>query len=83
VNDLSEQIPQAVWSRFVAGRSAGELVDALVLRVLPFGSLVEIDGVAGLLPRSAADPAPEAGSRLPIRVTTIDVTRRRFTAEAA
>jgi small subunit ribosomal protein S1 len=78
-----------VWSRFVAGHATGPVVDGLISAVLPFGAFVEVDGVTGLLPQSAWSQRPgwpsqlKVGSRIPVRVTTIDVTRRRFAAGAA
>lgn len=76
---MSEQDDRP-WSRFVTRRATGDVVEGLVTRALPFGTLVEIDGVSGLVP----GPGPaEPGSRIPVRVTTIDVARRRFAAERA
>lgn len=63
--------------------TGGEVVDGVVGTVLPFGAFVEIGRVTGLPPKSAWSQRPEAGSRILVRVTTIDVTRRRFAAGAA
>lgn len=78
---MSEQISQAVWNRFVARRSTDDVANGLVVKLLPFGAFVEIDGVTGLLRSDSAQPAP--GGRVAVRVTTIDAARRRFAAETA
>lgn len=78
---MSEHVPAAVWDRFSIQRSAGDVVEAVVVKALPFGALVEIDGVTGL-----ATPASRAftpGAQVRLRVATIDAAQRRFAAETA
>ncbi|EOD68875.1 S1 RNA-binding domain-containing protein [Amycolatopsis vancoresmycina] len=64
------------WQEFVAAHAEGGVLDGVVTRVLPFGAFVEVaDGIHGLL---VTDAAPQAGTRLPVRIEQIDVERRRF-----
>jgi ribosomal protein S1 len=78
---MSEQIPAAVFERFTARHTPGCVVDATVVKALPFGAIVEIDGVSGL-----ASPAPAGltpGAQVRVRVAAVDVAERRFAAESA
>ena len=61
----------------MTSHAVGDVVDARITKVLPFGALVEVgDGVSGLL--TGADPATlEVGARLPARISTIDAERQR------
>ncbi|MEQ0557638.1 S1 RNA-binding domain-containing protein [Amycolatopsis sp. NEAU-NG30] len=64
------------WSEFVTAHAEGGVLDGVVARVLPFGAFVEVaDGIEGLL---VTNPVPAAGTRLPVRIESIDVERRRF-----
>ncbi|ADJ44453.1 hypothetical protein AMES_2630 [Amycolatopsis mediterranei S699] len=64
------------WQEFFEAHAEGSVLDGVVARVLPFGAFVEVaDGIHGLL---VTDAAPEAGTRLPVRIEAIDVERRRF-----
>ncbi|VVJ17089.1 Uncharacterised protein [Amycolatopsis camponoti] len=63
------------WQEFVAAHAEGGVLDGVVARVVPFGAFVDVDGHQGLL---VTDAAPEPGSRVTVRIETIDVERRRF-----
>jgi hypothetical protein len=63
VRHMSEQISPAVWNRFVPRRSTGDVANGLVVKVLPFGAFVEIDGVTGLLRSDSAQPASRVAGR--------------------
>jgi ribosomal protein S1 len=64
------------WQEFIEAHAEGGVLDGVVARVLPFGAFVEVaDGIHGLL---VTDAAPEAGTRLLVRIEAIDVERRRF-----
>ncbi|WP_328458645.1 S1 RNA-binding domain-containing protein [Amycolatopsis sp. NBC_00438] len=60
----------------LSGLAEGDVLDGVVVKVLPFGAFVEVGpGLHGLLVTTGA---PEAGTRLPVRVERIDVGHRRF-----
>ncbi|MBE1496911.1 small subunit ribosomal protein S1 [Amycolatopsis lexingtonensis] len=64
------------WQEFVAAHTGGGILDGVVARVVPFGAFVEVaPGIHGLW---VTDTAPEAGSRVAVRIGEIDVERRRF-----
>ncbi|MEV6642228.1 S1 RNA-binding domain-containing protein [Amycolatopsis sp. NPDC051371] len=64
------------WQEFVAAHAEGGVLDGVVARVLPFGAFVEVaPGVHGLL---VTDRVPEQGSRVTVRIDSVDVERRRF-----
>ncbi|WIX97753.1 hypothetical protein QRX60_27085 [Amycolatopsis mongoliensis] len=64
------------WQAFVAAHAEGGVLDGVVARVLPFGAFVEVaPGVQGLL---VTDRAPGQGSRVTVRIDSIDGERRRF-----
>lgn len=70
--------PLAAWTEFVARHSGGGVLDGRVAQVLPFGALVELaEGIHGLLPQQAWSARPVPGSRLAVRIASIDVERRR------
>jgi small subunit ribosomal protein S1 len=63
------------------GFAGGDVLDGVVVKVLPFGAFVEVaPGIHGLLVTAGA---PEIGTRLPVRVERIDVERRRFSLVTA
>lgn len=80
-----QQVPLPAWRQFVAAHAEGGVLDGHVVKVLPFGALVEVaDGIHGLLPRPvwpAAEPQP--GSRIPVRIDALDVERRRMSLTPA
>jgi small subunit ribosomal protein S1 len=66
--------PDAAWTAFVARHAVGDVIQVTVTRSLPFGSLVEAEGVPGLL--IGPDLAIGAGVEAPIGA--LDPDRRRF-----
>ena len=67
--------PDAAWTAFVARHAVGDVIQATVTRTLPFGSLVESEGVPGLL-IGRTDLAIGAGVEAPIGA--LDPDRHRF-----
>jgi len=61
----------------MTSHEVGDLVEARITKVLPFGALVELDdGVSGLL--TGADPATlRVGEQVSARISTIDAERQR------
>ncbi|MFG1644832.1 S1 RNA-binding domain-containing protein [Amycolatopsis sp. NPDC049252] len=60
----------------LSGFAEGDVLDGVVVKVLPFGAFVEVaPGLHGLL---VTDGPPGLGTRLPVRVERIDAGRRRF-----
>ncbi|WIV56646.1 S1 RNA-binding domain-containing protein [Amycolatopsis nalaikhensis] len=69
------------WSEFVAAHAEGGVLDGVVARVVPFGAFVEVaDGIHGLL---VSPVVPEVGSRVRVRIGSVDVERRRFSLVTA
>ena len=75
------------WERRVASLHLGDVVEAAVTRVMPYGAFARIeDGVEGLIhvseltSRRIADPneVVHIGDRLPVKVVSIDRERRRL-----
>ncbi len=60
--------------------SVGDIVAARVTKVVPFGALVDVAGVPGLL---VVDSPPAAGTELQVRVETVDAVKRRVSVAAA
>jgi polyribonucleotide nucleotidyltransferase len=55
------------------------VLDGRVTQVLPFGAFVEVaEGIQGLLPKSAWSAQPVTGSRIAVRIASIDVENRRM-----
>jgi small subunit ribosomal protein S1 len=68
-------VPLPVWQDFTARHGVGDVLDAEVTKVLPFGALMRVgDGIPGLL--HPAQPRP--GSSVLVRIDAIDVERRRL-----
>jgi len=61
----------------MTSHAVGDVVEARITKVLPFGALVELgDGVSGLL--TGADPASlRVGTQVSARISTIDAERQR------
>ncbi|NUT48962.1 MAG: S1 RNA-binding domain-containing protein [Saccharothrix sp.] len=57
----------------------GDVVDGRVTGVVPFGALVSVGEVPGLL---VGPVAVTAGTTLPVRVTGVDPDRGRVSVEA-
>ena len=55
------------------------VLDGRVTQVLPFGAFVEVaEGIQGLLPKSAWSAQLVTGSRIAVRIASIDVENRRM-----
>lgn len=54
----------------------GDVFDVTITKSLPFGVLVEYDGVAGLVRGTTGEP----GDSLRVRVSEYDAAARRFAA---
>ncbi|HEY7597115.1 MAG TPA: hypothetical protein VH969_28470 [Actinophytocola sp.] len=77
-------VSTAVWQGFLADHGDGRPFDAVVVKVLPFGALIESgQGVPGLLPRGAWAGEPEHGSTISVRVANADVEQRRVSVVPA
>jgi len=74
--NMSEQTP---FQRFTRSRSIGDLVDGRVVRALPFGAFVEVDGVDGFY---RTEQPPTVGTAVRVRVAAIDPVKERFAVEA-
>ncbi len=79
------------WERLVGGLEAGQVLEAQVTRVMPYGAFARVaDGVEGLIhvselaARRVADPneVVRVGDRLPVKVVSIDRERRRLSLSA-
>jgi small subunit ribosomal protein S1 len=69
----------SAWTTFVTAHADGGVLDGRVVKVLPFGALVEVaDGIQGLLPRSTWSAEPQNDSHIPVRIDILDVQRRRM-----
>ena len=74
--DPSDETPGATaWRAFIARHAVGDVLRATVTKTLPFGSLVESEGVPGLL-TGRADLA--VGDRVEAHLGALDPDRRRF-----
>jgi len=57
--------------------NVGDVLDACIMRVLPFGAIVEpVDGFDGLI--VTKDRLPNAGTVIPVRIAEIDQENRRM-----
>jgi ribosomal protein S1 len=57
--------------------NVGDVLDARIARVLPFGAIIEaVDGFDGLI--VTKERLPEAGAIIPVRVAEVDVENRRM-----
>ena len=67
--------PTPAWEEFTARHAVGDVIEGLVVQVLPYGALVDVaPGVPGLL---TAESRPEPGARVPLRIAAIDGAKRR------
>lgn len=70
-----------VWEQFVAAHRVGDQLEASIVKVVPFGALVEVaGGIPGLL--VPADP-PGLGDTVPVRIKEIDHVKRRLAVQPA
>ncbi|SCG53198.1 hypothetical protein [Micromonospora humi] len=70
----------AGWAAFQARHRQGDVMAATVTRPLPFGALVEVDGVPGLL---TGFPGVRAGGTVTARLQALDPTRHRISLTPA
>ena len=74
--DPSDETPGgAAWRAFMARHAAGDVLRATVTKRLPFGSLVESEGVPGLL---TGRTDLSVGDRVEAHIGALDPDRRRF-----
>jgi ribosomal protein S1 len=78
----------SAWNDFAARHGVGDVLDARVTKVLPFGALVETEGVSGLLRDASIWPArpqlaPAEGATVPVRIAGVDADNRRLSLEPA
>jgi ribosomal protein S1 len=70
-----------VWANFVDAHAAGDVIQARVTKVVPFGVFVEVaEGIPGLL---VGDTAPAVGASIPARIKEIDHEKRRLSLRSA
>jgi predicted RNA-binding protein with RPS1 domain len=62
------------WQEFLDRHRAGDVIEGVVTKEVPFGSFVEYEGVTGL----AYQESWPVGSRVPLRILEIDPGGQRF-----
>lgn len=67
------------WQDFLARHRVGDVIEGVVTKELPFGSFVESDGFTGL----AHQQSWPVGTRVSVRILTIDQENLRFSVAAA
>ncbi|MBB4915048.1 hypothetical protein [Streptosporangium saharense] len=67
------------WQDFLARHRAGDVVEGVVVKQVPFGSFVETDGFTGL----AFEQSWPVGTRVSVRILEIDADRQRFSLTQA
>jgi ribosomal protein S1 len=67
------------WQDFLARHKVGDVIEGVVTKELPFGSLVESDGCTGLAPQQSWP----VGTRVSVRILAIDPENQRFSLAAA
>jgi len=72
----------SAWNDFAGQHGVGDVLNGRVVKVLPFGALVEVEGVNGLLRDGAVWPArpqlaPAEGSTIPVRIESMDADNQR------
>jgi ribosomal protein S1 len=77
-----EVIALSAWNEFAGRHGVGDVLDGRVTKVLPFGALVEVEGVSGLLRDGSVWPArpqlaPAEGTTIPVRIDGIDADNQR------
>ena len=71
-------IDEAGWARFVAQHGVGDVLDGDVVKVVPFGAFVRLDGgVDGLAPKQLWSNLPDPETRVTVRIAAIDPDNRR------
>jgi ribosomal protein S1 len=78
------EISAAAWKKFLAGNSEGDVLDATVVKVVPFGAFLEVaPGIHGLLHKSEWSAEPAAGATMPVRIVAVDLENRRMSLRPA
>ncbi len=67
------------WQDFLPRHRVGDVIEGVVTKELPFGSFVESDGFTGL----AHQQSWPVGTRVSVRILTIDQENLRFSVAAA
>ncbi|HEX9519080.1 MAG TPA: hypothetical protein VF940_23250 [Streptosporangiaceae bacterium] len=67
------------WQDFLPRHRVGDVIEGVVTKELPFGSFVESDGFTGL----ADQQSWPVGTRVSVRILTIDQENLRFSLAAA
>ncbi|MFF0578252.1 S1 RNA-binding domain-containing protein [Streptosporangium saharense] len=67
------------WQDFLARHRAGDVVEGVVVKQVPFGSFVETGGFTGL----AFEQSWPVGTRISVRILEIDADRQRFSLTQA
>jgi len=71
----------SAWQDFVAGYRVGDVAPGRITMVVPFGALMEVAGVPGLL-TGVAVGGLAAGDEIPVRIAAIDDDRQRVALTA-
>ncbi len=74
------ETPEPVWAALVARHGVGDVVEGRVTKVVPFGALIDVAGVPGLVVGPAG---AEPGQPVPVRIMAMDADRRRLKLAAA
>jgi ribosomal protein S1 len=69
------------WDAFASRRNAGDVVSGNIVKIVPFGAFLDVDGAIGLIPQSTWDEEPGTGDTVTVRILAIDPDQRRFSAE--
>jgi small subunit ribosomal protein S1 len=67
------------WQEFFGSHQPGDVVEGVVVKVVPFGSFVDVDGVTGL---AYQQTWPE-GERVRVRILALDDGKQRFSLAEA
>jgi ribosomal protein S1 len=67
------------WQDFLARHQAGDVIEGVVTKQVPFGSFVESEGFTGL----AHQQSWPVGTRVSVRILAIDSENQRFSLASA
>lgn len=71
-------------TRYLAGRTVGDVLDGTVVSEVPYGTFVEVaDGVHGLVHESETSQTFAPGERVRVEVLAIDVDQGRLSLRPA
>ena len=79
-DDSQSEQSRARWKAFATNHSPGDRVRATVTRTLPFGSLVEVEGIPGLLTGTGN---VTVGDGVDGSIVALDEERQRFIEAAS